>query len=56
MFEKPHVNFTVPSPLPQMIILGILRVMTGNCEKLMQENDTSRNSAAYDIIIHFLYG
>jgi hypothetical protein len=55
MFEKPHDNFTVPSPLPQMIILGILWVRTGHSEKLMQENDTLRNSAAYDITIHCLY-
>jgi hypothetical protein len=53
MFEKPHINFTVPFPLPQMILLGVLWVKT---EKLMQENDTLRNSAACDIIIHCLYG
>jgi len=50
------VNFTVPSPLPQMIILGVLWVKTGNSENLMQENDTTRNSAAYDRIIHCLCG
>jgi len=56
MFEKPHINFTVPSPLPQMIILGILWVKTGNSEKTDAENDTLRNSAVCDVIMYCSYG